>query len=77
MRLRGAGPASAAAAGAAGPGSPGRRATPRAAVARPQPGGEGDGGWRTEVSREWGPGWCLGSGPTASSWRLLCATHRS
>lgn len=51
MRLRGAGPAGAAAAGAARPGASGRGAPSRAVAARPQPGGEGDGGRRAEVSR--------------------------
>lgn len=76
VRVRGAGPAGAAAAGAPGPGAPGRRAPPRAAAARPQPGGEGDGGRRAQVSGKGGRGGASGPGGSASSLRLLCATHR-
>lgn len=68
VRLRGAGPADAAATRAAGPGASGRSAPPRAAAAGPQPGSEGDGGRRAEVSREAGHG---------IQQRLLCAKHNS
>lgn len=72
VRVRRAGAAGAAAAGAPGPGAPGRRAPPRAAAARPQPGGEGDGGRRAQVSGEGGRGGASGPGGAAvlGSWRI-------